>query len=72
MKAVFVCAGVVEVRSSQSLAEQLSRYGGGFELRTVSNVPQGSGECSPACRQLTHILTSPDPHTHRLCMKFGV
>ncbi|CAI7999674.1 L-fucose kinase [Geodia barretti] len=43
MKAAFVCAGVVEVRSSQSLAEQLSKYGGGFELTTISNIPQGSG-----------------------------
>ena len=44
MKAAFVCAGVVEVRSSQSLAEQLSRYGSGFELKTVSSIPQGSGK----------------------------
>jgi fucokinase len=43
MKAAFVCAGVVEVRSSQSLAEQLSKYGSGFELTTISNIPQGSG-----------------------------
>ena len=44
MKAAFVCARVVEVRSSQTLAEQLGRYGSGFELKTISNVPQGSGE----------------------------
>lgn len=44
LKAAFICAGIVEVRSTQSLAEQLSKYGSGFELKTVSKVPQGSGE----------------------------
>lgn len=43
LKAAFICAGIVEVRSTQSLAEQLSKYGSGFELKTVSKVPQGSG-----------------------------
>ena len=46
MKAAFVCAGIVEVRSTQSLAEQLAKYGSGFRLQTVSSIPQGSGTLS--------------------------
>ena len=51
LKAAFICAGVVELRSSQSLAEQLStKYGCGFQLKTVAKVPQGSGELAAGCR----------------------
>ena len=44
LKAAFICAKIVEFPSSASLAEQLSsRYGCGFMLQAVSNLPQGSG-----------------------------
>ena len=52
LKAAFICAGVVELRSSQSLAEQLStKYGCGFQLETVAKVPQGSGELTAGYRE---------------------
>ena len=45
LKAAFICAEVVEVFSHLSLADQLmTKYGCGFRLKTVSNIPQGSGE----------------------------
>ncbi|XP_067928995.1 L-fucose kinase-like [Watersipora subatra] len=44
LKAALICAKVVDLDSEQSLDQQLSsRYGGGFELRTWSKLPQGSG-----------------------------
>lgn len=44
LKAAFICAKIIEFPSSSSLADQLSsKYGCGFMLQAVSNLPQGSG-----------------------------
>ncbi|XP_056381408.1 L-fucose kinase isoform X2 [Hyla sarda] len=44
LKAAFICSGTVNLTCKKSLSEQLTeRYGGGFELRTWSNLPHGSG-----------------------------
>ncbi len=44
LKAAFICAEVVDYPSSTSLKDQLiTKYGGGFELHTWSNLPHGSG-----------------------------
>ncbi|XP_076989103.1 L-fucose kinase isoform X1 [Tamandua tetradactyla] len=44
LKAAFICAGIVQVRSELSLSEQLvCAFGGGFELHTWSELPHGSG-----------------------------
>nr|XP_058135728.1 L-fucose kinase isoform X2 [Dasypus novemcinctus] len=44
LKAAFICAGIVHVRSELPLSEQLLRtFGGGFELHTWSELPHGSG-----------------------------
>ncbi|XP_070574634.1 L-fucose kinase-like [Ptychodera flava] len=44
LKAAFVCADVVKLPSDTSLEDQLQeKYGGGFELHTWSDLPQGSG-----------------------------
>ncbi|KAM3920648.1 L-fucose kinase [Leptodactylus fuscus] len=44
LKAAFICSGTVNLMCKKSLPEQLAeRYGGGFELRTWSNLPHGSG-----------------------------
>jgi len=46
LKAAVIVAEVIDIKSPLSLAEQLQqRYGCGFELKTWSNLPQGSGEC---------------------------
>jgi fucokinase len=45
LKAAFCCAGIVNMDESASLAEQLqTRYKGGFELHSWSNLPHGSGK----------------------------
>lgn len=44
LKAAFICAGIVRMRSPSSLSEQLlCAFGGGFELHTWSELPHGSG-----------------------------
>ncbi|XP_067651598.1 L-fucose kinase-like isoform X1 [Haliotis asinina] len=44
LKASFVCADIVDLTSSTSLAKQLmEKYGGGFEMQSWSNLPTGSG-----------------------------
>ncbi|XP_075694364.1 LOW QUALITY PROTEIN: L-fucose kinase [Rhinoderma darwinii] len=44
LKAAFICSGTVNLTCGKPLCEQLSeRSGGGFELRTWSNLPHGSG-----------------------------
>ncbi|XP_052816143.1 L-fucose kinase-like [Mya arenaria] len=44
LKAAFVCAELVDLTSDKSLTDQLTaRYGGGFELHSWTNLPQGSG-----------------------------
>nr|XP_020017221.1 L-fucose kinase isoform X2 [Castor canadensis] len=44
LKAAFICAGIVHIRSELSLCEQLLHtFGGGFELHTWSELPHGSG-----------------------------
>ncbi len=46
LKAAFICAEVVEFPSATPLAQQLSdKFGCGFRLQSMSNVPQGSGGC---------------------------
>ncbi|XP_063801940.1 L-fucose kinase isoform X2 [Pseudophryne corroboree] len=44
LKAAFICSGTVNATSEKTLSQQLSKkYGGGFELRTWSHLPHGSG-----------------------------
>ncbi|XP_008580538.1 PREDICTED: L-fucose kinase [Galeopterus variegatus] len=44
LKAAFICAGIVDIRSKLLLSEQLlCTFGGGFELHTWSELPHGSG-----------------------------
>ncbi|KAL4234744.1 hypothetical protein ACF0H5_006386 [Mactra antiquata] len=44
LKAAFVCAEIIDIKSNQSLKEQLqSKYNGGFELHSWTNLPHGSG-----------------------------
>ena len=44
LKAAFICAGIVEFPSSKSLKSQLmEKFGSGFKLQSISNVPKGSG-----------------------------
>ncbi len=44
LKAAFVCAEIVDLSSSKTLAAQLSdKYGCGFKLQSMSSLPQGSG-----------------------------
>ncbi|CAG2209006.1 FUK [Mytilus edulis] len=44
LKATFICGGIIDLESSQSLSEQLqTNYGGGFEIQSWSNLPLGSG-----------------------------
>ncbi|XP_045193477.2 L-fucose kinase-like [Mercenaria mercenaria] len=44
LKAAFVCAEIVDLKSNQSLKEQLeTKYDGGFELHSWTNLPHGSG-----------------------------
>ena len=45
LKAAFVCAEIIDLKSSQTLKEQLeAKYQGGFELHSWTNLPHGSGE----------------------------
>ena len=44
LKAAFVCADIVDLKSSVSLERQLkNKYSSGFELHTWSTLPHGSG-----------------------------
>nr|XP_056718645.1 L-fucose kinase [Euleptes europaea] len=44
LKAAFICTRVVTLHSQRTLRDQLEeRFGGGFELRTWSRLPHGSG-----------------------------
>ncbi|XP_021373527.1 L-fucose kinase-like isoform X1 [Mizuhopecten yessoensis] len=44
LKAAIVCADVINIDSDLTLKEQLlQNYGGGFEIHSWSNLPQGSG-----------------------------
>ncbi|XP_072492684.1 L-fucose kinase isoform X2 [Notamacropus eugenii] len=44
LKAAFICAEIVQLRSPESLQTQLHHgFGGGFELHTWSDLPHGSG-----------------------------
>lgn len=44
VKAAFICTETITLSSSMSLKEQLmSKYQGGFEVHTWTNLPQGSG-----------------------------
>ena len=49
LKAAIVCAEIVEFPSAKPLVQQLSeKFGCGFKLQSMSNVPQGSGGCGMA------------------------
>ena len=44
LKAAFICADIVEFPSQTSLKEQLmEKFGCGFKLQSISDVPKGSG-----------------------------
>ncbi|XP_048371210.1 L-fucose kinase isoform X2 [Sphaerodactylus townsendi] len=44
LKAAFICTQIVTLHSQRTLQEQLEEcFGGGFELRTWSHLPHGSG-----------------------------
>lgn len=44
LKAVFICANIVDLPSQDTLATQLAnKYGCGFRLQSMSKLPQGSG-----------------------------
>ncbi|XP_050398758.1 L-fucose kinase [Patella vulgata] len=44
LKSAFICTDVIDLNSNISLSEQLkTNYGGGFEMQSWSNLPQGSG-----------------------------
>lgn len=44
LKAAFICADIVDLSASQSLATQLkTKFGCGFKLCSMSSLPQGSG-----------------------------
>ena len=48
LKCAFICAGIVEYPSNESLHSQLKRkFGSGFEVSSVADIPLGSG---------THVL----------------
>lgn len=60
LKAAFICAGIVQVRSKLSLSEQLLRtFGGGFELHTWSELPHGSGLGEWPCPAANHSIPAP-------------
>lgn len=44
LKAALICANIIDVHSTESLAEQLlSKFGGGFVIQSWSLLPQGCG-----------------------------
>ena len=44
LKCAFICAGIVDYPSSESLQNQLKRkFGSGFELSSIADIPLGSG-----------------------------
>ena len=44
LKAAVCCANIIDITSSKTLQQQLKeKYGGGFEVQSWSNLPQGSG-----------------------------
>ncbi len=46
LKAAFICADMVQFPSDTSLSDQLAaKFGCGFRLQSMANVPQGSGGC---------------------------
>ena len=45
LKAAFICTSIVEFPSGQTLAQQLeSKFGCGFKIQSLSNLPVGSGK----------------------------
>ena len=44
LKAAFICTDIVQFPSEVSLADQLSKFGSGFMLQSMSSLPQGSGK----------------------------
>jgi len=45
LKAAFICTSIVDFPSDQTLSQQLnSKYGCGFRIQSLSNLPVGSGK----------------------------
>lgn len=45
LKTAFICSNVIDFPSSTSLVQQLKeKFGSGFQLLSVANLPQGSGK----------------------------
>ena len=45
LKTAFICSNIIEFPSSTSLVQQLKdKFGSGFQLHSVANLPQGSGD----------------------------
>ncbi len=60
LKTAFICANIVDFPSEMSLKDQLlTKYGGGFELHTWSNLPHGSGSLTYCIHAILpgHITT---------------
>lgn len=73
LKAAFICAEVVDMKSKKSLREQLkNRYGGGFEIQSWSNLPHGSGEFTKLwneCYSQIAISTSSGKYITQNCIR---
>ena len=45
LKTAFICSNIIDFPSSTSLVQQLKeKFGSGFQLLSVANLPQGSGK----------------------------
>lgn len=65
LKAAFICCEVIDYPSTVSLHDQLLyKYGGGFEIRSWSNMPHGSGQCFAAL--ISHPLMN--VHLYLVCV----
>ena len=44
LKTAFICSNIIDFPSSTSLVQQLKeKFGSGFQLHSIANLPQGSG-----------------------------
>lgn len=54
LKAAFICAEIIDMKSELSLKDQLlTNYGGGFELHSWTNLPHGSGKSLPLGQRIS-------------------
>ena len=45
LKTAFICSNIIDFPSSTSLVQQLKeKFGSGFQLHSIANLPQGSGK----------------------------